>query len=97
MSLRPILSTLARHRIAAGLIVAEVALALAFVSNALHLIAARVERMQVHTGLAENELVNLDLRAIAPIEEHDALTQEDLRRLRAVREQLPSLQHRVLP
>lgn len=84
MSLRPILSTLARHRIAAGLIVAEVALTLAFVSNALHMIAVRVENLNVHTGLAEGELVNLDLRAIAPIAEHEALTREDLRRLRAL-------------
>ncbi|MBN8505778.1 MAG: ABC transporter permease [Burkholderiales bacterium] len=84
MAIRPILSSLARHRIAAGLIVAEVALALAFVSNALHMIAERVERLNVRTGLAESELINLDLRAIAPIEEHEALTQEDLRRLRAL-------------
>jgi putative ABC transport system permease protein len=84
MSLRPILSTLVRHRIAAGLIVAEVALALAFVSNALHMIAVRLDRLHTETGLAEAELVNLDLRAIAPIEEAEALTQEDLRRLRAL-------------
>jgi putative ABC transport system permease protein len=84
MSLRPILSTLARHRIAASLIVVEVALALAFVSNALHMISVRMDRLNTQTGLVEEELVNIDLRAIVPIEEADALTQEDLRRLRAL-------------
>lgn len=84
MSLRPILSTLARHRIAAGLIVLEVALALSFVSNALHMIAVRVERLNHRSGLVENELVNLDLRGIAPIQDADALTAEDMRRLRAL-------------
>jgi putative ABC transport system permease protein len=84
MSLRPILSTLARHRIAAGLIVAEVALTLAFVSNALHMIAVRVERLSRQSGIAERELVNVDLRAVVPIETTDALTAEDLRRLRAL-------------
>lgn len=79
-----ILSTLTRHRIAAGLIVMEVALALAFVSNALHMIAVRVDRLTANTGLPEHELVNIDLRAVARIEQSDAMTQEDLRRLRAV-------------
>jgi putative ABC transport system permease protein len=84
MSLRPILSTLARHRIAAGLIVVEVALALAFVSHALHMIAVRADRLMADRGLPEHELVNIDLRAISPIKEADPLTAEDLRRLRAL-------------
>jgi putative ABC transport system permease protein len=84
MSFRPILSTLARHRIAAGLIVLEVALALAFVSNALHMIAVRAERLTADRGLPEHELVNIDLRALVPIDEAEPLTREDLRRLRAL-------------
>jgi putative ABC transport system permease protein len=84
MSLHPILSSLLRHRIASGLIVVEVALALAFVTNALHMISVRVERLNTETGIAEQELVNLDLRAVAPIKEADALTADDLRHLRAL-------------
>jgi putative ABC transport system permease protein len=84
MSLRPILSTLARHRISAGLIVVEVALALAFVSHALHMITVRAERLVADRGLSEHELVNIDLRAVSPIKEADPLTAEDLRRLRAL-------------
>lgn len=84
LSLRPLLSTLARHRIAAGLIVFEVALTLAFVSNALHMITERVQAMHRSSGIVESELVNIDLRSIAPIQDLDALTQEDLRRLRSL-------------
>lgn len=84
MAIRPILSSLARHRIAAGLIVAEVALSFAIVCNALHMIQVRVDTLSVASGLAESELLNIDLRAVAPIEEAEALTAEDLRRLRAL-------------
>jgi len=84
MAIRPILSTLARHRIAAGLIVAEVALSFAIVCNALHMISLRVDTLSTESGLAESELVNIDLRAVAPIDEADSLTTEDLRRLRAL-------------
>jgi putative ABC transport system permease protein len=84
MAIRPILSTLARHRIAAGLIVAEVALSFAIVCNALHMISLRVDTLGTQTGLVESELVNIDLRAVAPIQEADALSSEDLRRLRAL-------------
>ncbi len=84
MAIRPILSTLARHRIAAGLIVVEVALSFAIVCNALHMIALRVDTLNADSGLAESALVNIDLRSVAPIQEADALTAEDLRRLRAL-------------
>ena len=84
MAIRPILSTLARHRIAAGLIVVEVCLSFAFVCNALHMIAQRVEMLNSESGVDEGQLVNIDLRAIAPIQEADPLTAEDLRRLRAL-------------
>lgn len=84
MAIRPILSTLARHRIAAGLIVVEVALSFAIVCNALHMIAQRAELLTADTGLAETELLNVDLRAVAPIQEAWSLSAEDLRRMRAL-------------
>ncbi len=84
MAIRPILSTLARHRIAAGLIVAEVALSFAIVCNALHMMTVRYEVLNKPSGLAEAELVNIDLRALTPIDGADALSDDDLRRLRAL-------------
>jgi putative ABC transport system permease protein len=56
MDIRPILSTLRRHKTAAALIVLEVALTCAIVCNALFLVTQRVGISQT-SGLAENELV----------------------------------------
>jgi len=84
MDLRPILSTLRRHKTAAALIVLEVALSCAIVSNALFLIGERLERMQVPTGLAEAELLHIRLNDIARRDNAEALTRRDLATLRAL-------------
>ena len=47
MDIRPILSTLARHKTAAALIVLEVALSCAIICNAVFLITQRLERIDV--------------------------------------------------
>lgn len=82
----PILSTLRRHRIAAGLIVLEVALTCAIVTNALHLIQTRVEALQTDSGLAESEMAVLNLRGSKPQppERTAGIVAEDAVRLRAV-------------
>ena len=59
MEIRPILSTLMRHKIAALLIVLEIALTCAIVCNALFLIGERLDRMNKPSGIAENELVRI--------------------------------------
>jgi len=53
LQLRPILSTLRRHRTAALLIVLEIALTCAIVCNAVFLIFNRVERLQFASGMAD--------------------------------------------
>ena len=45
MDIRPILSTLRRHKTAAALIVLEVALSCAIICNAVFLISTRLQRM----------------------------------------------------
>jgi len=82
----PILSTLRRHRIASGLIVLEVALTCAIVTNALHLIQTRLEHLSAGTGLAEAEIGVLDLRDSkrVPPEQMAALAAADVVRLRAL-------------
>lgn len=57
MDIRPILSSLGRHKLASLLIVLEIAVACAILCNAVFLINERLTRMQVTTGIAENELV----------------------------------------
>jgi putative ABC transport system permease protein len=86
MDLMPILSTLRRHKIAAGLIVLEVALSCAIVTNALHLIQTRVQALSTDSGLAEPEIAVLNLRGSKPQppERTAGIVSEDLVRLRAL-------------
>ena len=58
MEIRPILSTLRRHKTAAALIVLEIALTCAIICNALFLIAQpRWRRLNMPSGMAEHELI----------------------------------------
>ncbi|AKU51043.1 FtsX-like permease family protein [Xanthomonas arboricola] len=84
MEIRPILSTLRRHKTAAALIVLEVALSCAIISNALFLIGDRLERTQRPSGLAENELVTFVISGIGGDEDARALTETDLSALRSI-------------
>lgn len=84
MALRPILSTLRRHKTAAALIVIEIALTSAIICNALHLITTRVQQLQRSTGLAENELIVVAARGTRAGTEVDDITAQDLQALRAL-------------
>ncbi|MCE4554214.1 ABC transporter permease [Roseateles cellulosilyticus] len=86
MDLRPIVSTLRRHKIAAGLIVLEVALTCTIVTNALHLIETRVEALNTDSGLVEAEIAVLNLRGSKPQppERTAGIVAEDLAQLRAL-------------
>ncbi len=84
MELRPILSTLRRHKTAAALIVLEIALSCAIVCNAVFLIGDRIGRMERPSGLAEKELVRVQLTGIGKDENAAALTASDLAALRGL-------------
>jgi putative ABC transport system permease protein len=80
----PILSTLRRHRTAAALIVLEIALTCAIVSNAIFLISDRMSRMDRPSGIAEDELVRVQLTGIGKTADATAVTTQDLAALRAI-------------
>ena len=84
MDIRPILSTLRRHKTAAALIVLEIALACAIVCNALFLIGNRIETLDRPSGIVESELVTVSLGGIGQQVNAAARTREDLAALRAV-------------
>ncbi|MCR8715205.1 ABC transporter permease [Stenotrophomonas indicatrix] len=84
MDIRPILSTLRRHKTAAALIVLEIALTCAIVCNALFLVTQRVEKISQPSGLAENELVMVRVSGIGKQTNAMARTNEDLASLRAI-------------
>lgn len=84
MDIRPILSTLRRHKTAAALIVLEIALTCAIVCNALFLIGQRIDTISQPSGIAENELVEVRLGGIGKQVNVEARTREDLAALRGI-------------
>jgi putative ABC transport system permease protein len=84
MDIRPILSTLSRHKTAASLIVLEIALTCAIICNAVFLIAQRLERMDRPTGMADSELVRINVAGIGEDENADALVRQDVAALHAL-------------
>lgn len=87
MDIRPILTTLRRHKTAAGLIVLQVALSCAIICNAVFLISKRVERMDRPTGMVNNELVVVRFAGIGRDDNVQAQSASDLTALR----QLPGV------
>src|SRR3546814_15027951 len=93
MELRPILSALLRHKTAAALIVLEIALSCAIVCTALFLIGNRIERINLVSGVAETEVVRVQLTGIGEDDTADALPRSDLASLRG----LPGAQADTVP
>ncbi len=83
-TLRPILSALRRHKIAALLIVLEIALAFAIVSNALYIVVGRLQRIDLPSGIDEPGLVLLQLATAGAGRGTVASAQADLAALRAI-------------
>jgi putative ABC transport system permease protein len=84
MDIRPILSTLSRHKTAASLIVLEIALSCAIICNAVFLISQRLERMQRPTGMADSELVRINIAGIGEDQDAGALVKQDIAALRSL-------------
>ncbi len=84
MDLLPILSTLKRHKTAAGLIVLQIALTCAIVCNALFLISERIVNINWPSFMAENELVVVGISGMKRDENPDPQTAVDLAALRAI-------------
>lgn len=84
MEILPILSTLRRHKITALLVILEIALACAIVCNAVFLITQRLQRMDMPSGVAEHELVQIQVANIGNGTDAMAQAEEDLATLRRV-------------
>ena len=84
MDIRPILSTLMRHKTAAALIVVEIALTCAIICNALFMISDRLSQVREVSGIAEEELVRVQISGIGSDADQVARTRTDLASLRAI-------------
>lgn len=88
MELRPILSTLRRHKITSSLLILQIALTCAIVCNAVFMISHRLQHMHMSSGIDEHALVRIQLAEIAPTPDIYARAKEDL----AVLRQVPGVQ-----
>lgn len=84
MQIRPILSTLRHHKLTAILLTLQVAFTCAIVCNVAFMVAQRVQRISVPTGIAENELSSIRSRGIEKGENMQAQQAADLAALRAI-------------
>lgn len=78
MDIRPILSTLYRHKITASLLILQIALTCAIVCNAVFLIHQRLHRMDIPSGIAEHELLQIQFAYIGDRPDAYAQAQTDL-------------------
>ncbi|MHB1271703.1 MAG: ABC transporter permease [Rhodanobacter sp.] len=92
MEIRPILSTLRRHKLTSWLLILEIALTCAIVSNAVFLIGQRLQRMDMPSGITEHQLVLIRMAYIGNRPDADARAQTDLAALR----QIPGVQQAAL-
>ncbi|KZC41951.1 MULTISPECIES: ABC transporter permease [Rhodanobacter] len=92
MELRPILSTLRRHKITSWLLILEIALTCAIVCNAVFMIGHRLQHMHMSSGIDEHALVKIQLAQIAPTPDIFVRAREDL----AVLRQVPGVQAAAL-
>ncbi|GAB3788088.1 ABC transporter permease [Dyella agri] len=84
MDIRPILSTLRRHKITAWLLILQIALTCAIVCNAVFLIHQRLQRMDIPSGIAEHELLQIQFAYIGDRPDAYAQAQTDLATLRQI-------------
>lgn len=84
MEIRPILSTLTRHKSAAALIVLQVALTCAILCNALFMIGERIAQLREVSGIAENELLRIQIIPTGAEANPQAQTVSDLALLRGM-------------
>jgi len=92
MELRPILSTLSRHKLTAWLLILEISLTCAIVCNAVFLIGQRLQRIDMPSGMVEHELVQIQMAYIGNRPDANARAQTDLAALR----QIPGVQQVAL-
>ena len=84
MDILPILSTLRRHKLTSWLLVLEIALTCAIVCNAVFLIGQRLQRMDMPSGVAEHELLQIQVADVTAPSNPYARMAEDVAVLRQV-------------
>jgi len=84
MDIRPILSSLRRHKTAAALIALQIAVTCAIVCNAVFLISERVDNLRSPSGVDEAGLLRVQAVGIGREANPLAMSREDLAAIRAI-------------
>jgi len=84
MEIYPILASLKRNKIQALLIVLEIALGCAIVSNAVFMIGQRMERMNRPTGMANEEIIRINVGGLAEGSNTGSVVRQVLANLRSI-------------
>ncbi|SFK52501.1 putative ABC transport system permease protein [Rhodanobacter glycinis] len=84
MQILPIFAALRRHKLVMWLLILEIALTCAIVCNSMFLIAQNLQRMHMPSGIAEHELVQIQMAYIGTRPDSGARTQADLAALRQI-------------
>jgi putative ABC transport system permease protein len=84
MDIRPILFTLRRHKFTCWLLILQIAFTCAIVCNTIFLINQRLELMHISSGVAEQELVYVQMAYIGSRPDQKARAAEDLAALQAI-------------
>ncbi|MGH8117870.1 MAG: ABC transporter permease [Rhodanobacteraceae bacterium] len=84
MDIAPILATLRRNKMIVWLLLREIALTCAIVCNGVFLVVQRVRHMDMPSGIAEHELVQIQQAPIAPPPDRYARAREDMAALRQI-------------
>jgi putative ABC transport system permease protein len=84
MEIQPILLALRRSKTGAILVAAQVALTLAIVCNALFVVKARLATVDRPSGVAEDEVFQIQYAAAGEIEDRKGMQQADIQALRAI-------------
>jgi putative ABC transport system permease protein len=84
MDIRPIFSTLRRHKITTWLLILEIALTCAIVCNAVFLINQRLQRMDIPSGIAEHDLLQIKFAYVGSRPDAYVQAQTDLATLQQI-------------
>jgi len=84
MDIMPILASLRHHKITALLVVLEIALTCAIVCNSVFLISQRIDRMNIASGIAEDEVIQVQTADIGRRADTMARAEEDLAAIRKI-------------
>ncbi|MBE1158846.1 ABC transporter permease [Dyella acidiphila] len=84
MDIRPILFTLRKHKLTCCLLVLQIAFTCAIVCNTIFLIGQRLDRIHIPSGIAERELVYVELSNIGGRTDGMARAAQDMAALRQI-------------